>query len=116
MAPSLTREQILTAAVQIHLDEAYALREQRTELSKKLAANRQDLTNALILGNCSEEQAVEIMELYPERERASAAERVERLREQLAKAEEKAAKEAEDDMADDGTEPETANDAVGAAA
>lgn len=97
MAPKgMSVEDIRRQAAELDLDEAYSLREESEKLRKRIAANKAALNNAVTLGHLSDEQANEVlMDLYPERERASAAERVEKLREQLAKAEARASKELE---------------------
>lgn len=109
----MTREEILAAASQIHLDEAWEIREEMDVVRKRANANKSALHDAAALGHLTDEQFAEFRELYPEREaKATPAERVEKLREQLAKAEEKAA------AAEVEPEPEgdTVDDAVGAAA
>jgi hypothetical protein len=90
MATKMTREEILTAAVQIYLDEAWEIQEQMTTLNRRRNSNRAALVNESNLGHLTSEQTSELEELYPTRERATPAERVARLEDQLAKAREKA--------------------------
>ena len=98
----MTADEIRAAAAALALEEAYELREAQKQISERVTANRTAVRNALAMGYFTDEQAAEAEEFYPVRERASAEERLEKLREQLARAEEKATKATRDELIAEG--------------
>lgn len=87
-----TAEEAREIYVQSVLDDGWKLRESYNDLLKARKANREELRNMAAQGRLSDEQTLDLEELYPEREntRRSAEERAAELEARAAEIREKA--------------------------
>ena len=103
----LDRNEIFTAANEFLIEEAEEIAKEYAAVLTLRTANRDALYNARSMGHLSVDQLARVSELYPERTRSSADERISKLEEMLEKARIRAEK-----AAAARTETETDSDTV----